>query len=32
MAGRDLTEELRHDVLVDIPPGQERRLQAEGKT
>jgi alkylated DNA nucleotide flippase Atl1 len=31
MAGRDVTEELRSDVLVDIPAGQERRFGTGGK-
>jgi len=31
MARRDVTKELRSDVLVDIPSGQERRFGTSGK-
>ena len=31
MAKRDVTEDLRGDVLVDIPSGQERRFGTGGK-
>jgi alkylated DNA nucleotide flippase Atl1 len=31
MAKRDVSEELRNDVLVDIPPDQERRFGISGK-
>jgi hypothetical protein len=30
MPRRDATDELRHDVLVDIPKGQERRFGTGG--
>jgi len=30
MPRRDVTDELRHDVLVDIPKGQERRFGTGG--
>jgi hypothetical protein len=31
MARRDVEDELRHDVLVEIPKGQERRFGTGGK-
>ena len=31
MPRRDVTDQLRHDVLVDIPKGQERRFGTGGK-